>query len=643
MTQFPKAARVAILIIAWIALALSLLIIVEIALGGRAIWQVADVVVLRASRLGRPLAVGALSAGTLLRLLSRGRIKSLLDRLSLRGWIFGMLLAVVAYHGLSGPHVLHGDGREYILQTQALAFDRSVMIQTEARRNYWNQTNPYGVTLGEARRPAATLSESSQAGGGFGGLYPDRFGDYRYYHYWAYSAAVAPVYYLFHSLDPSGDLEYFSFRFTNVCLLLAFFWLAFRQNPYWPALAILALLLFSPLIPYCDWQHPEIFCLTLVFAAFHLAGSRKTVAASPLLLGLAATMNPPLFLFFPCHGLIASQTVDAWRASSGGKLAAGYLVGVLAALSPFAYYLYYFRTPNVIVHVGLASLHYASVSRAMDIFFSPFVGAVFFFPMLLLLLPTGLQRKNWMTVSAVLASVFLVAWLAASTSNLNADQVGTVRYAVWLLAPLWTCLFRNIPERFSLTFSGGIMGVGLALSVLLILFFRTYELLDKDIRRFGGTWRAQQEVATLMRLLRYEGDAEILVENILGEEILQPAQFREVYLWDLGADSYLWIFSEPSLEQRCPVVLETENPDGFRFKASPAQPLEVTVNGRVVSLRLFDPPPRMQSHPVLGKFLTLRSTGRITKVLKNQSFRIRSATIEQVEALDASRQNRKRQ
>jgi len=112
-----------------------------------------------------------------------------------------VIAVIVVYAGLSGPHILHGDGREYILQTQALVFDHALRIDTEARREYWNHTNPHGITLQEADPPAATpstaLTESSQAGGGFGGLYPDRFGHYPYYHFWAYSAVVAPVYPIF--------------------------------------------------------------------------------------------------------------------------------------------------------------------------------------------------------------------------------------------------------------------------------------------------------------------------------------------------------------------------------------------------------------------------------------------------------------
>jgi hypothetical protein len=554
--------------------------------------------------------------------------------LKLRGGVFTILLGVVLLCGLSGQHIIHGDGREYILQTQAIVFDGTLKIDTDARRDYWNESNPYGIELGDVRPPAKHLTEATQAGGGFGGLYPDRFGQYRYYHFWTYSAVVAPVYVLFHHIDRSGSLEYFSFRFVNVCLLLVFFLMAFREGPHWPTIVILALLLFSPLIPYCDWQHPELFCMTFVFGAFLLATRQQGALAAPLVLGLAASMSPPILLFFPALIVSTMRSTDVGRVRAFWKLAACYVSGGLIALSASAYYFYYFGTPNVIAHIGLASLHNASVSRSLDVFVSPFVGVLFFFPMALLLLPASVTRKSWIEVVSVTVCVFLATWLCTATSNLNAGQVGTVRYATWLLAPIWYVLFRHIPTRYSLSLRGWTLSIATGLSVLAVVSLKTYRLLDKDIRRFGGAWRAQPEVATLVRILPFESDAEIVVENILGKELARPSMFRDVYMWDLRHDKYLWVFPERSLEQHRPVIFWTSEPDEILFRAIPTQEVDWTVKGNLVTVRLADTLPRMKIHPVLGRYLTLRSKGRITRILKNHSFRIRSDHVEQVDALD---------
>lgn len=621
------------IVLAAAALMVSLAIIVGVIVHGRISWTIGDVRLLRASRLGRPLAVAFLSAVSLLRVLQRKWFDRLATLFSLRSWLFVALLAIVAYAGISGRHILHGDGREYILQTQSLLFDGSLLIRPDAVREYWNRTNPYGDKLTKTRPPANSLSESTQAGGGFGGLYPDRFGNYRYYHFWLYSAVVAPVYLLFHLFDSSGSLEYFAFRFVNVCLLSMFFILAWRQKPSWTVLGILAVLLFSPLIPYCDWQHPEILCLTLVFLAFWLTGTRAAVFISPVLLGLAGSQNLPILMFLPCHLLVALTCLRLQRAGEFAKPAVGYVGGLIAGFSSSIYCLYYFRTPSVIAHIGLASLEYASLTRAFHVFFSPFVGAALFFPLCIFAIPACFTRRNWLILSVALVCVFGATWLASSTANFNAGQVGTVRYAVWLLAPLWYCLVRWGPTKFELTFRGNVFNVALGLSIFLIFYLRTYEMVEKDIRRFSGARRAQPEVAALMRWLPYHDDAETMVENILGRELAHPSQFRDAYLWDLGHDRYLWILSERALSRQRPLIFETDNHSLVSFKMDPAQPVQLTQQGNIARVQLYDPSPRMRAHPVLGRYLLMRSEGRITKVLANQPFAIRSDTIEQVDSI----------
>lgn len=578
---------------------------VGIILHGSIEWKISDTTLLSASHLGRPLLVLCLAAAILLRTLSRPHFDRIKNTLGGRGWILVILMVLTAYTGLSGRHALHGDGREYILQTQALVFDRTIRVDLAARRDYWNETNPYGVTLTATQPAGETLSESSQAGGGFGGLYPDRFGDYRYYHFWGYSAVVAPVYALFHLLDPSNHLEYFAFRFVNALLLLGFLFLAFRLNPFGPALITLALLLCSPLIPYSEWQHPELFCLFLVFAAFYLAAKREFSFAAPLLLGLAASMNLPILLFFPCLLLVTLTSKEAEPAHAWSKLTAGYVVGAVIGLSASLYFLYYFRTPNVIGHVGLASLENASLARAADIFFNPFVGAGFFFPMALLAMPACFTRQNRWFLCLVVVSVAGAAWLASSTSNLNAGQVGAVRYAVWLLAPMWFYLFRYLPQSFRPSRRNTLLYAAILLSVATTLYFETYDLFKKDIRGFLGWQRAQPEVTALMRIFPYRGDAEILLENILGKEIHFPEHFTGIYPLDLGNNQCLWLISGRYARLNQTLEFRATSAKTVRPRLSPDQPMNSATQESTVTILI--PTDRMHHHPILGDYLLLRT------------------------------------
>ena len=139
----------------------------------------------------------------------------------------------------------------------------------------------------------------------------------------------------------------------------------------------------------------------------------------------------------------------------------------------------------------------------------------------------------------------------------------------------------------------------------------------------------------MMRALPYyNGDAEVIVENIMGKELPNASRFKDIYVWDLGRDNYLWILSESAIARRHPLIFQTEVPQKISVTISPQQPVQVLVEGNIIRVELADPPPRMYRHPVLGNYLVLRSRGRITKILKNQRFIIRSDIVEQVDSLD---------
>jgi hypothetical protein len=623
MRTLPKVVRIGVIITAGIALIVSVACLGAILFQGGVLWTVGDVILFRSTDFGKPFVAAVLAIGALVRLLTPKLLR-------LRDWALLVLLTVVALAGFRGPPRLMGDGVEYIVQTQSLVFDRSVHVDTLKRREYWNATNPYGLTLQEARPSSHCdpLRQSDQAGGGFGGLYPDRFNQYRYYHFWTYSAVVAPLYGFLHLLDSSGSLEYYSFRLFNVLLLLLLFCAAYRLAPHWSTLCVLAFFIVSPLIPYCDWQHPEMFCLSLIFLSFSLIHSARMRFFAPLCLGVAGSMNVPIVLFFPCHLLMmrffcGPKTRRFWLILLGL-----YGAGAVAGISSLLYFQYYFGSPSVIATVGLASLHYASVARAVDIFISPFVGSVLFFPMCLLALPACITRpRRLFPLLILLVSVFAAAWLSSSTANFNAGQVGVLRYTVWLLAPLWYFVFANLPHSFRKHPSGIVLLGGLVLSGLIVLHAKTYLLYDKALERFEGGWRAHPEVASVVRMTQYVGDPEVLLENILGHELLHPSHFIGTYMWDLGKSTQVWLVSERALAAGIPLMIQVTGPDSVVVEVNPKQPVDVSSQAKWIALRLHPSPVRMHTHPVLGGYLLLWSRGQVHTVLKNQPLCLRSQSI----------------
>lgn len=479
--------------------------------------------------------------------------------------VFVCVLACASWFCLSGKPRLHGDGREYILQTQAISLHGRLSIDCDELRDYWNDTNPYGIKLTTTRAPQSQLSESAQAGGGWGGLYPDRFGVYRYYHFWAYSLAVAPLYTALHYLI-GAPFEYHAFRIANWIFLLVPFIAAWCRKPGWTLTTIFALSLFSPLVPYTDWQHPEIFCFSLIFLSFWLAASPRWFWWAPLTLGLAAAQNLPIGLFFPLHLAYFFQHHRREVRSSPVLTAGVYTAALFVAASSTLYWLHFFGCLNVIASVGGADLRFSSLGRVSDLFLSPAVGAVWLYPTLFLFLPWMIRKREGLLVALAMATVVAVAYLSVATGNFNAGQVGSLRYAVWILAPFWYLITAGAtPESGSRSGYRPALLTGCAvLNLLMIVTFKSDRLARKDTRRFEGSHRGVPEVAALYSFLRYNDDAEILTETILGEELRHRAQFSGIYLWTLTPRSSLCLIARPDSPGSILAEWPAETPFAYR-------------------------------------------------------------------------------
>ena len=454
-------------------------------------------------------------------------------------WAFGVFCALLLLAAGRPRPALRGDGREYILQTQALVLRGALGIDTAAARDYWNRTNPFGVELDETRPPARELIEDNQAGGGFGALYPDRFGAYRFVHFWGYSLAVAPVYLLLHHLGGAG-WEYRAFYLVNLLCLLLPFGLAWRWERSWTLWVVSLLALLTPLPAYVVWPHPELFCFGLTLAALMMAGRPRLHLLSVLLLAAAAIQNWPILFFFPLHLLLAWQRRTAGEPRApfrayAVRLVAGYLPAALAVLLALAWSRYFFGAWNLIAALGLARLDYATGSRMLDFFLSPLVGAFWFYAPCFVLAPAlaGRRQAAWLVAAALV--VVAAAWLATATANFNSDQAGALRYAAWLLAPLWLVALRGAGAGRArrAPFVGAV-----AAALLISGFIHGAGRLDGA----SGTPRLRS-AAILYRWLHYADDPEVLAENIMGREVPYPAAFNGAYLWNLGPRDTLWLIS----------------------------------------------------------------------------------------------------
>jgi hypothetical protein len=552
-------------------------------------------------------------------------VKLIVGGSKLRGpdLLMALLLLAVAALGLRGRQQLdvYGDGLEYIVQTQAIALDGRLSIDPARRADYWNRTNPFRHQLTDVG--AGNSAELRPSGGGFGGLYPDRFGAWRYYHFWGYSAAVAPLYRLLHELSPDGSLEYHAFWAANLAFLLLPFLVSWRKGAGWETAAVWALIMFSPLIPYLDWQHPELFLSCLTLLSFQLADHPRWRFWSPLMLGAAASQNPPLALLFPLHLLYTGMNYGERRGIFVRRCWAAYALGAAAATVPALYFRHYFGAFNLIEAVGLARLDFAVQGRASSLLFSPMVGAVWSFPTLFAFLPLCVRRASAAFVLAALLSVAAMTWLSASTANLLSAQLGAARYMVWILAPLQFAVLK--PEWIAVSSKPVRAAAFMAAAVLnlfIIRHFALYELPLKHVARFVTGGRAQPETAALYKYSRFHDDVEVLVENIRRSELPEPKAFNGIYIWNIGDNLSLWVISRQALSHLKHFAWPT--PSIPPFRADPVNNLFRLRDG-IVELNQNEIS-AFHVHPVLGKYVLAWVGRKVDRVSTSGAIYVRDST-----------------
>jgi hypothetical protein len=146
------------------------------------------------------------------------------------------MAGALAIGALTAPQQEFGDGREYVLQTQSIMFDRTLTIDVATRREYWNRRNPFGVLL-EVPSPDSLDENPHDAKFGrcaqsFRSLYHAHGGGCRFVHPWAYPIAAAPVYAAMHTLFP-GAGENLAFRLSNLVALFVPLVMLWAVSPTW--------------------------------------------------------------------------------------------------------------------------------------------------------------------------------------------------------------------------------------------------------------------------------------------------------------------------------------------------------------------------------------------------------------------------
>ena len=352
-----------------------------------------------------------------------------------------MMRAVLCAHALVGmwlmgsalflPPTFGGDSGEYLVMTESLLRHASPEIRYADVKGVADAT----------RRLPNTIDFAAV----FTGYFPAKDGSLYSHHFWGYSLVAVPA----RALAPLLGLSPLKgHQVVNALLLLATLTVILRS----PALAakpkafLYGFTLFSPILPFVLWPHPEVFSYSLVTLGllWVLEGHRYR----PILAAAVAAGQSPnlvwLVLWFWLKGtgsVVGPPGFGLTGTPPGRDRLVRASAATLPALLPAAFFYWHFGTPSLIARSG-TNYENLSAWRALELFTDLNLGLLPYLPLTLMLwLVAGLVSLARPRTGAWVEFVLLPAVMAVSctvTSNWNHGTSGPSRYAVWLLPLLFS-------------------------------------------------------------------------------------------------------------------------------------------------------------------------------------------------------------
>lgn len=319
---------------------------------------------------------------------------------------------------LWAPPVVTGDGGEYLLMTESLYRHGSPSLRDEDVLALRGLAAPRGLW------PREAATRSAYFEGADGRLYA--------WHFWGYSLLAVPARALLAGLgaDPLRALP-----LTNALCLAAMTAGAFL-GPRWPRAhrALFAsLALFSPVLPFLCWTHPEVF----VFAAvvLSLAVHERAPRASLAYAALASAQAPPLLLLVL---LLWARLVLTAPRGGYARRALGASAAALPALLAPSFFLFHFSTPSLAATKSFMHAGLLSIGRALDLALDLEIGLLPHTPGVVLLAVVAAGaclagRRWWALEGQLLATAAGIAIACTYNDNWNNATSGPSRYALWLL------------------------------------------------------------------------------------------------------------------------------------------------------------------------------------------------------------------
>lgn len=349
---------------------------------------------------------------------------------------------------------LIGDGAEYLLCASAFSSHYSPDMRTEDVRVF-DKSDP---NFRENQKTLGTWYRLKNGVGYGGGFVRALDGTMYSWHFWLYSAFVAPFLSVTQWLDisPLYACVLCNWVFVLVTLTyMAFSWKASKLQKQ----VLLILFLLNGTSYYIWWTHPEVFTASLILLALMLASDKKFGFAM-FASGLAATQNPPVIftlLFIAALSFIEGyhKNIDKLSILSLLKITRIntilFFLALIIALSPVIFFMATLGVPNPISETDFVDSSLISLSRLQSLYFDLNLGMItaqpgVFFGVVALqyLIVTSMFKSKQITtvlsqnkflLSGILLSI-IMALPSLSTQNWNHGLSVFSRYAYWLSIPI---------------------------------------------------------------------------------------------------------------------------------------------------------------------------------------------------------------
>jgi hypothetical protein len=247
-------------------------------------------------------------------------------------------------------------------------------------------------------------------------------------HFWLYALSAVPAKAY---LRWSGGTELAALGLANTVWFLLGVGVALfvSRAPVAQRVALVALAASGTVLWYIPWTGAEMFSWSLVLIAVVTYRDRRYVW-SGVAAGVAATQNPPIILLGGV-AVLAALFERRWRVALGA--AAGSEIGLV----PYAFFLYHFGEPNLIVigaeYAGIGNLSWVRTWGLLGDFNH---GLIAFVPVLVFAFAVGvvgvLLRRQWRGLLLLAAAAAVAAGVQVA-HNWNSAGDGLQRYLVWMI------------------------------------------------------------------------------------------------------------------------------------------------------------------------------------------------------------------